>query len=226
MTTDTTKKLASRTVVLDGATVTLTGICKGSGMIAPQLATMIAVVVTDCAIDARRARRGAARAATPGTFEQLVIDGDMSTNDSVFVLANGCAGNPRLVAADSRAVRGVRRRADRSVRRARPRHRGRRRGRDQAARGPGQPARRRVRDRARHRARRSAARRWSRRRCSARIRTGAGSSPRSARAPARRASTSIRRAARSRSRARRSTTRRRWRSIAARSRRGCASPRS
>jgi len=95
MTMDTTKKLASRTLELGGATVTLTGICKGSGMIAPQLATMIAVVVTDCAIESA-ALTAALHAATQGTFDQLVIDGDMSTNDSVFVLANGCAGNPRV----------------------------------------------------------------------------------------------------------------------------------
>jgi acetylglutamate kinase len=100
MTLDTTKKLASRTVVIDGATVTLTGICKGSGMIAPQLATMIAVVVTDCAIDAA-VLDAALHEAMPATFGQLVIDGDMSTNDSVFVLANGCAENPRMVAADT-----------------------------------------------------------------------------------------------------------------------------
>jgi acetylglutamate kinase len=98
MTTDTTKKLASRTIELDGATVTLTGICKGSGMIAPQLATMIAVVVTDCAIDAP-VLNAALREAAPDTFEQLVIDGEMSTNDSVFALANGCAGNPRFAVA-------------------------------------------------------------------------------------------------------------------------------
>ena len=101
MTTDTTKKLASRTVVLDGVTVTLTGICKGSGMIAPQLATMIAVIVTDCAIDAHTLH-AAVKASAPDTFDQLVIDGDMSTNDSVFVLANGAAGNPKLVAAETR----------------------------------------------------------------------------------------------------------------------------
>jgi acetylglutamate kinase len=100
MTLDTTKKLASRTVVIDGVTVTLTGICKGSGMIAPALATMIVVVVTDCAIDAT-VLDAALREATPGTFGQLVIDGDMSTNDCVLALANGCAENPRLVAPDT-----------------------------------------------------------------------------------------------------------------------------
>jgi len=104
MTTDTTRKLASRTLELDGAAVTLTGICKGSGMIAPQLATMIAVIVTDCAIDAR-ALDAALKQAAPDTFDQLVIDGDMSTNDSVFVLANGQAGNPRLTQADAPGFR-------------------------------------------------------------------------------------------------------------------------
>lgn len=95
MTTDTTKKLASRTVTLDGVAVTLTGICKGSGMIAPQLATMIAVIATDCAIDAP-VLDAALHDAAPPTFAQLVIDGDMSTNDCVFALANGCAGNARF----------------------------------------------------------------------------------------------------------------------------------
>jgi acetylglutamate kinase len=103
MTTDTTKKLASRTIEIDGTPVTLAGICKGSGMIAPQLATMIAVIVTDCAIDAG-ALAAALREATPGTFGQLVVDGDMSTNDSVFVLANGAAGHRRLTAPDPRFV--------------------------------------------------------------------------------------------------------------------------
>jgi acetylglutamate kinase len=104
MTTDTTRKLASRTVEIGGVSVTLTGICKGSGMIAPQLATVIAVIVTDCAIDGRTLD-AALKQAAPDTFDQLVIDGDMSTNDSVFVLANGQAGNARLTQADAPAFR-------------------------------------------------------------------------------------------------------------------------
>jgi acetylglutamate kinase len=84
--------------------VTLTGICKGSGMIAPQLATMIAVIVTDCAIDAR-VLDAAVKEAAPDTFDQLVIDGDMSTNDSVFVLANGRAENAKLVATETAQFR-------------------------------------------------------------------------------------------------------------------------
>jgi acetylglutamate kinase len=95
MTTDTTRKLASRTITVGGAPVTLAGLCKGSGMIAPQLATTIAVVVTDCAIGAELLD-DALEAATRATFDQLTIDGDMSTNDSVFVLANGLAGNPPI----------------------------------------------------------------------------------------------------------------------------------
>jgi acetylglutamate kinase len=95
MTTDTTRKLASRTIAIGGAPVTLAGLCKGSGMIAPQLATTIAIVVTDCAIGAELLD-DALEAATRATFDQLTVDGDMSTNDSVFVLANGLAGHPPI----------------------------------------------------------------------------------------------------------------------------------
>ncbi len=97
MTTDTTKKLASRTLEIDGKQVTIAGVCKGSGMIAPQLATVIAVILTDAAIDAKLLDV-MLDDATRDTFEQLTIDGDMSTNDSVFVLANGRAGNPPITA--------------------------------------------------------------------------------------------------------------------------------
>jgi acetylglutamate kinase len=92
MTTDTMRKLASCTIAVDGVSITLAGLCKGSGMIAPQLATTIAIVVTDCAISAAVLDR-ALKAATRVSFDQLTIDGEMSTNDSVFVLANGAARN-------------------------------------------------------------------------------------------------------------------------------------
>ncbi|MGE0869592.1 MAG: bifunctional glutamate N-acetyltransferase/amino-acid acetyltransferase ArgJ [Kofleriaceae bacterium] len=104
MTTDTTKKLASRTIEIGGVPVTLAGICKGSGMIAPQLATVIAIVVTDCAIDAELLD-DALESATSATFDQLTVDNDMSTNDSVFVLANGRAGNPKLTSGESPGYR-------------------------------------------------------------------------------------------------------------------------
>jgi len=92
MTTDTTKKLASRTIDVDGTPVTLTGICKGSGMIAPQLATMIAVITTDAAITPALLDR-ALRVAIEPSFHCLVVDGDMSTNDTAIALANGMARN-------------------------------------------------------------------------------------------------------------------------------------
>jgi acetylglutamate kinase len=95
MTTDTTRKLASRSIAIGGVPCTLAGLCKGSGMIAPQLATTIAIVVTDCGITAELLD-DALEAATRATFDQLTVDGDMSTNDSVFVLANGAAGAPPI----------------------------------------------------------------------------------------------------------------------------------
>ena len=92
MTTDTRIKLGARTVRIEGREVTLTAICKGSGMIAPSLATMIAVVATDCAI-APKMLAGALRKAMVRSFNALTVDGDMSTNDCVFALANGLAAN-------------------------------------------------------------------------------------------------------------------------------------
>ncbi|MBL8716778.1 MAG: bifunctional glutamate N-acetyltransferase/amino-acid acetyltransferase ArgJ [Myxococcales bacterium] len=86
MTTDTQIKLAGRT--LGG--VTLAAAAKGSGMIAPQLATLIVVVTTDAAIAASVLQPIVARAAR--CFEMLIVDGDTSTNDAVFVMANGRAG--------------------------------------------------------------------------------------------------------------------------------------
>ncbi len=95
LTTDTMVKLAHRTFALDGREVTISAIAKGSGMIAPQLATMIAVVVTDCAIRPEPLQAALA-AAMETSFDSLTVDGDMSTNDSVFALANGRAGNPPI----------------------------------------------------------------------------------------------------------------------------------
>src|SRR5262249_27068616 len=95
MTTDTRIKMASRTLTLDGKTVTLAGVCKGSGMIAPQLATMIAVVVTDCDIRPEPLAQSL-RAAMVRSFNSLTVDDDMSTNDTVYAMANGRASNPTI----------------------------------------------------------------------------------------------------------------------------------
>jgi len=99
LTTDTVVKMASRSITVGGTVggrdITLAAIAKGSGMIAPALATMIASIVTDADI-APEALADCLRRSVEATFNCLTVDGDMSTNDAVFVLANARAGNPRL----------------------------------------------------------------------------------------------------------------------------------
>ncbi|NOU28901.1 MAG: bifunctional glutamate N-acetyltransferase/amino-acid acetyltransferase ArgJ [Polyangiaceae bacterium] len=92
LTTDTRIKMTSRSLRVGKSDVTIAAICKGSGMIAPQLATMIAVFVTDCAIDETLLQQ-VLSSAMPTTFNALTVDADMSTNDAVFALANGEAKN-------------------------------------------------------------------------------------------------------------------------------------
>jgi acetylglutamate kinase len=96
LTTDTRTKLSSRTLQLGGREVVISAIAKGSGMIAPQLATMIAIVTTDCAIAPALLDRALAQAIEP-SFHCLVVDGDTSTNDTILALANGRAGNAPIV---------------------------------------------------------------------------------------------------------------------------------
>jgi acetylglutamate kinase len=95
MTTDTRPKMSAREVVLGGKAATLSAICKGSGMIAPQLATVLCVVTTDAAVTPRTLQEALARAARK-TFNMVNVDGDTSTNDTVIALANGLAGNARI----------------------------------------------------------------------------------------------------------------------------------
>jgi len=95
MTTDTRPKTSAREVVLGGKAATLTAICKGSGMIAPQLATVLCFVATDAAVAAPVLQEALARA-VDRTFNMVNIDGEMSTNDCVVALANGLAGNARI----------------------------------------------------------------------------------------------------------------------------------
>jgi acetylglutamate kinase len=95
MTTDTRPKMASREVTLGGKPATIACIAKGSGMLAPQLATTLAFVVTDAAITPRALQNALGRAVTD-TLNMVTVDGDMSTNDTVYALANGLAGNPRI----------------------------------------------------------------------------------------------------------------------------------
>ena len=94
--------------------MTLAAIAKGSGMIAPQLATMIAVLVTDAALVAGRAQAAIAGAARE-TFNRLTIDGDMSTNDCVLALANGRAGDRCRPTRSTAAVRDLFRELARAI---------------------------------------------------------------------------------------------------------------
>jgi acetylglutamate kinase len=92
MTTDTRVKLASRTLAAGGVEGTIAAFAKGSGMIAPELATMLAFITTDLAVTPRALQSALARAMKP-SFDMITVDDDMSTNDAVFALANGLAGN-------------------------------------------------------------------------------------------------------------------------------------
>jgi glutamate N-acetyltransferase/amino-acid N-acetyltransferase len=95
MTTDTRPKRWTATFDASGVRCRLTGIAKGSGMIAPHMATMLAFLMTDAAID-RRAMQKALSAAVADSFNKISVDGDQSTNDTVLFLANGRAGNTPL----------------------------------------------------------------------------------------------------------------------------------
>jgi glutamate N-acetyltransferase/amino-acid N-acetyltransferase len=93
MTTDTFPKLATATARLGGRQVTLCGFAKGSGMIAPDMATMLAFVFTDAALPHDVLQALLARAANP-SFNCITVDGDTSTSDTLLCIATGAAGNP------------------------------------------------------------------------------------------------------------------------------------
>jgi glutamate N-acetyltransferase / amino-acid N-acetyltransferase len=107
-TTDSVLKAATTSLVLPAAdgepvTVTISGIAKGVGMIHPNMATMLSVVLTDAAI-APEVLWGVLRPAAARTWDQLSVDGDTSTNDTVFVLASGAAANAPLAAGSHGAM--------------------------------------------------------------------------------------------------------------------------
>ncbi len=95
MTTDTRPKVASATLRLGGKEVTLAGCAKGAGMLEPKMATMLAFVMTDAAVSPA-ILRGALRDALPHSFNAVTVDGDMSTNDTLLLMASGAAGNRPL----------------------------------------------------------------------------------------------------------------------------------
>src|SRR5208283_410692 len=114
MTSDTRPKQIAVEFKLGGKTVRIGGMCKGAGMIQPGMsatgarppalhATMLGFITTDAAIEAK-ALQTALQEAVAQSFNRITVDGDMSTNDTVLVLANGLAGNPSLVAADVRRL--------------------------------------------------------------------------------------------------------------------------
>jgi glutamate N-acetyltransferase/amino-acid N-acetyltransferase len=100
MTTDTVPKAFSRQVQIGGATVTITGISKGAGMIRPNMATMLGFMATDARIDASLIQQLAKRLAD-ASFNRVTIDGDTSTNDSFVVIATQKAANPTITDLDS-----------------------------------------------------------------------------------------------------------------------------
>ena len=96
MTTDTKPKQACAQVRIGGKTVTVGGMSKGSGMIEPNMATMLGFITTDAAISPAMLKRALGLAISK-SFNRVVVDGDESTNDSVFLLASGKAGNAKIV---------------------------------------------------------------------------------------------------------------------------------
>lgn len=97
MTTDTVSKQAAVQIELGGKTVTVGGMCKGSGMIHPNMCTMLGFVTTDIAIS-KELLQVALSEDVIDTFNMISVDGDTSTNDTLVVLANGMAGNTEITA--------------------------------------------------------------------------------------------------------------------------------
>ena len=100
MTTDTVAKACSKSIELGGHAVTVTGIAKGSGMIRPNMATMLGFVATDAAI-AQNLLQQAATYAAERTFNCVTVDGDTSTNDAFVLVATGQSGAPLIDQSDS-----------------------------------------------------------------------------------------------------------------------------
>jgi len=111
MTTDTFPKGATRSVEIGGTRVTINGIAKGSGMIAPDMGTMLAYVFTDANI-AAAALRPMLAAGNERSFNSITVDGDTSTSDTLLLVATGKAGNRRITRAADPALRAFRRALD------------------------------------------------------------------------------------------------------------------
>ena len=103
MTTDTFPKMEARSGQAGGVTYTVAGIAKGAGMIMPNMATMLSFIITDAAVEAPALDR-CFRRAVETSFNAITVDGDMSTNDTCLVLANGMAENPAIAAGTPEAL--------------------------------------------------------------------------------------------------------------------------
>lgn len=99
MTTDTVNKEVAVSFMAGGKKVTLGGMSKGSGMIHPNMCTMLAFITTDLSID-KVLMQEALREVVADTFNMITVDGDTSTNDSLILMANGLAGNDKITAKD------------------------------------------------------------------------------------------------------------------------------
>lgn len=95
MTTDTVSKETAVEITIGGKTVTIGGMCKGSGMIHPNMATMLCFVTTDAAIESGLLLQ-TVQEIVADTFNMISVDGDTSTNDTLVVLANGLSGAPKI----------------------------------------------------------------------------------------------------------------------------------
>jgi len=106
MTTDIVAKAISRQVSIDGATVTITGIAKGSGMIHPNMATMLGYIATDAAI-AQPLLQAMVSEAANRSFNCITVDGDTSTNDALMLIATGKSSLPEVTSAGSTACKAL-----------------------------------------------------------------------------------------------------------------------
>jgi len=95
MTTDTFPKIISKRIKVGNKIGTIAGICKGAGMIAPKMATMLCFILTDIAVE-KKALNKALADSVEKSFNRITIDGDMSTNDTALIMANGMLGNTLL----------------------------------------------------------------------------------------------------------------------------------
>ncbi len=111
MTTDTFAKLATASAAIDGVPVTINGIAKGSGMIAPDMATMLAFLFTDAAIPAP-VLQALLKPAVERSFNAITVDGDTSTSDTVLLVATAKAGNAPPATAQAPSLRAFRRALD------------------------------------------------------------------------------------------------------------------